>query len=133
MATLKSTLFFLMAIVVASMEFNSSMATEHVVGDSFGWAVPQNDGFYANWSLHQTFKTNDVLVFNFPTGLHTVAKVTKAAYDSCNLQNPISIHTTGPARITIDSTGNHYYICTVGQHCNSFLKLAITVAARTNN
>lgn len=133
MANLKPNLLLLMAMVVASMDIHHSTATEHIVGDSFGWAVPQNDFFYDMWSLHNTFKTNDVLVFNFVNGFHTVAQVTREAYDNCNAQNPISIQTTSPARFTINNAANHYYICTIGQHCKSFLKLAVWVSALANN
>lgn len=68
-------------------------------------------------------------VFNFGTG-HNVATVTKAAYDACTTTNPISIITTGPATIRLNTTGFHYFICTVGTHCaNGGQKLAVNVLA----
>ncbi|CAH1415883.1 unnamed protein product [Lactuca virosa] len=115
-------------MLVVFMEFNHSVATEHVVGDSFGWAVPQNDGLYVMWSLNHTFKIDDTLVFNFVNGFHNVAEVTKKAYDNCDIQNLISIQTTSPARFTVNNIDNHYYICTIRLHCKSFLKLAIRVS-----
>ncbi|XP_023764313.1 umecyanin [Lactuca sativa] len=133
MAKLKSILLLLMAMVVASMEFYQSAAREHVVGDSFGWIVPPNDDFYIIWSLHNVFKFNDALIFNFANGSHTVAEVTKEAYRNCDAGNPISLHTTSPARFTINSLGNHFYICTIGPHCNSHQKLAIRVTPTANN
>ncbi|KAJ9548674.1 hypothetical protein OSB04_021217 [Centaurea solstitialis] len=105
----------------------SKAQNTHIVGDGFGWAVPQNDGFYAKWASQQTFHVNDVLLFNFATGLHTVAEVTKEAYNNCDGQNPILLATTGPAKLTINTPGDHFYICTIGPHCNFFLKLAIKV------
>ena len=73
MANVKPNLFLTIAMVVASMEFNHSVATEHVVGDSFGWSLPQNAGFYAMWSLNHTFIIDDTLIFNFVDGFHNVA------------------------------------------------------------
>ncbi|KAL0382899.1 UNVERIFIED_CONTAM: Uclacyanin 1 [Sesamum calycinum] len=69
-------------------------------------------------------------VFNFTNGAHDVVEVTRAEFDSCNVSttttNPI---TTSPARITLTSAGEHYYICTFTQHCNFGQKLAINVTA----
>ena len=68
-------------------------------------------------------------VFNFTTGNHNVAEVTRGAFNSCNTNNPISISTTGPATIPLNSSGEHYYICTFPSHCGSGQMLAITVSA----
>ena len=128
MAKLKTDLLLLIGIMVASMEFHGSTAQNtHIVGDDFGWAVPQNDGFYAKWASRQKFHVTDVLIFNFATGIHTVAEVSKEAYKGCDGQNPISLATRGPANLTINTVGDHFYICTIGPHCNFSLKLAIKV------
>ncbi|KAI3811185.1 hypothetical protein L1987_20903 [Smallanthus sonchifolius] len=131
----KSTLNMLLviAIMVASMGFHGSVAKEHIVGDGFGWNVPSSQSFYHSWASHQTFEANDVLVFNFATGTHTVAQVSRTAYNACDGSNPISLHTTSPARITIDPNQEQFYICTVGSHCKSFQKLDIWVSTSTNN
>lgn len=73
------------------------------------------------------------VVFNFTTSQHTVAKVSKADYDSCNPNNPISIQTNGPATVTLNETGAQYYICTVSTHCSFGQKLAINVSAATSS
>ena len=70
-----------------------------------------------------------VVEFEFTTGAHDVAKVTKAAFDACNSTNPISHKTTGPANFTLDTSGEHYFICTVGTHCSLGQKLAVNVSA----
>ncbi|MCD9641363.1 hypothetical protein HAX54_027528 [Datura stramonium] len=38
---------------------------------------------------------------------------------------------TGPANVTLDTAGDHYYICTFGTHCQNGQKLAITVSSST--
>lgn len=115
-----------MSVMVASMVFQG-FASEHVVGDESGWTIPSNENFYGEWATKNTFQANDVLVFNFDTGRHNVAQVTKDAYDACDGSNPISLYTDAPARITIDPSKDQFYICTIGPHCNLFQKLAISV------
>ncbi|KAI3771668.1 hypothetical protein L6452_02835 [Arctium lappa] len=123
-----------MGMVVASMKFHGLTAhITHIVGDDFGWDVPQNDGLYVKWALHQKFHVKDVLIFNFSTGVHTIAEVTKEAYNKCDGRNPIKLATTGPAKFTIDTAGDHFYICTISRHCKFFQKLAIRVPRKTNN
>ncbi|KAG5594154.1 hypothetical protein H5410_035386 [Solanum commersonii] len=104
------------------------VAVDHIVGDTMGWTIPSGGPTtYANWASGRTFRVGDTLVFNFTTGVHDVAKVTKSAYDSCSSSGPVSLITVGPANITLNSTGTEYFICTFGQHCNAGQKLAINV------
>ena len=77
-----------------------------------------------------TFFKKKFAVFTFPAGMHTVAEVSKAAYDSCSSSDPLSaVLSTAPANITIRSPGTHYYICTVTGHCSAGQKFAIVAAA----
>ncbi|KAL6568036.1 hypothetical protein OROHE_003720 [Orobanche hederae] len=90
----------------------------HVVGDEMGWVVPPNPSAYSSWVSGKTFMVGDILVFNFTTNAHDVLQVSQASYTACTPANAIgSIITVGPANITLDSAGAHYYICTVGRHC----------------
>ncbi|MFQ6651051.1 hypothetical protein Gotur_022689, partial [Gossypium turneri] len=65
--------------------------------------------------------------FNFTTGQHNVAEVTEDGYDDCNAANAISTLTTGPARITLNRTGDHYFICSIPGHCSAGQKLKVEV------
>lgn len=67
-------------------------------------------------------------VFNFTTQEHDVAKVTKAAFDSCDSTSSISLQTNGPASIALNQSGEHFFICTIGQHCSLGQKLGINVS-----
>ncbi|CAH1415881.1 unnamed protein product [Lactuca virosa] len=109
MANLKPSLFLIIAMVVASLEFNHTRWQQ-----SMSSAIP---------SAGQCHK--------MPVSI--LCEVTKEAYDTCDTQNLISIQTTSPARFTINNVDNHYYICTVGLHCKSFLKLAIRVSVPNNS
>ncbi|KAK2991913.1 hypothetical protein RJ640_006090 [Escallonia rubra] len=119
-----------MVMVVAAMQLQSLKAATHVVGGGIGWLVPPGgSAAYSTWAASQTFVVGDVLVFNFTTGRHDVAEVSKAAFDSCNAASPISIAKDGPANITLTTAGEHHFICTFSQHCGLGQKLAINVSA----
>ncbi|KAL9463186.1 hypothetical protein AB3S75_001065 [Citrus x aurantiifolia] len=120
-------------LIVAVLLMECAAAqTVHVVGDSMGWSIPMSGGAgaYVTWAATKNFVVGDVLTFNFVTNEHDVLRVPKASYDGCTSSNPIGNPiTTGPANITLDSAGEHYYICTFGWHCQAGQKLAITVSA----
>ncbi|PHT42615.1 Umecyanin [Capsicum baccatum] len=120
----------LVLVAILAVLPENIVAVDHVVGDSMGWTIPSGGpSSYANWASQRTFRVGDKLVFNFATGAHDVAKVTKSAYDSCSSTGPVTLITVGPANITLNSTGTEYFICTFGQHCNAGQKLAINVTA----
>ncbi|MFS7966158.1 putative Blue (type 1) copper binding protein [Helianthus anomalus] len=116
-------------IAIASFCVPSTVAqTRHVVGGAIGWDVPPNgNATYVTWASGKTFNVGDTLFFNFTTGAHDVTEVSQAAYGPCTAANPISHTTTGPATVTLRTAGNHYFICTVGPHCNLGQKLMINV------
>ncbi|KAH9715085.1 hypothetical protein WN944_022347 [Citrus x changshan-huyou] len=120
-------------LIVAVLLMECAAAqTVHVVGDIMGWSIPMSGGAgaYVTWAATKNFVVGDVLTFNFVTNEHDVLRVPKASYDGCTSSNPIGNPiTTGPANITLDSAGEHYYICTFGWHCQAGQKLAITVSA----
>lgn len=132
MTNLKSSFIIIMAMVVVSMEFHSSTGEHYVVGYDYHWRLPSAESFYLVWSRLHTFKSNDVLVFIFNNTIHNVAEVTKEAYEHCNGTNPISLHTTSPTELTIKNMDNHYYICTIGDHCKKGQKVGIEVKDSPN-
>ncbi|KAK6915044.1 Phytocyanin domain [Dillenia turbinata] len=117
-------------LLVLGVVLQCAVATTYVVGDSSGWAVPSDSSTYSNWVSGKTFLVGDILTFNFTTNAHDVLQVTKESYEACTSTNNIgSVITTGPANINLNSTGEHYYICTVSGHCQSGQKLSLTVSA----
>ncbi|KAI7753029.1 hypothetical protein M8C21_016784 [Ambrosia artemisiifolia] len=117
--------------MVASIQFLGTMAqTRHVVGDALGWIIPTGGAAaYTTWASQQTFTVGDTLVFNFTNGEHDVAEVSAEAYGPCTSTNPISLTTTGPATLALNTAGPHYYICTFTSHCQIGQKLTINVSA----
>ncbi|MQI72042.1 hypothetical protein EI017_25105, partial [Escherichia coli] len=81
----------------------------------------------------KTFTIGDTLVFNFANGQHNVAKVTKSAFDACNGGGTtLFTLTDSPASVSLNQTGQQYFICTVGGHCSSGQKLAINVTRKAS-
>ncbi|KAM7264911.1 hypothetical protein ACFE04_002594 [Oxalis oulophora] len=117
----------LFCVLVASV-----MAVDYKVGDSSGWLAPTSTSFYSDWAASKTFNVGDVLEFDFTTGDHDVATVTKASYDSCDTTTTTSVEKTGPANITLTSAGEHYYFCTFTNHCSRGQKLAINVTSTSS-
>ncbi|XP_077220597.1 early nodulin-like protein 11 [Tasmannia lanceolata] len=118
-------------LVISALLHCTAAQTRHVVGgQSLGWTVPPGGAAtYTTWAASQTFMVGDTLVFNFVTGTHDVTQVSRANYDACNGTSPISRITTGPASVVINSTGDHYYICTFTGHCPAGQKVTINVTA----
>ncbi|GMQ07078.1 hypothetical protein CsSME_00051429 [Camellia sinensis var. sinensis] len=134
MATAKLSFTKLVVLALAAavlVEF--SAAANYTVGDNTGWVNNPSGGatFYSNWASQHTFATGDILVFNYVTGQHNVARVSKNAYDTCNPASPMSIDTNGPTNINLNTTGEYYFFCTVGTHCTQGQKLAINVTSPT--
>ncbi|XVF48067.1 hypothetical protein PTKIN_Ptkin03bG0161000 [Pterospermum kingtungense] len=124
---------FLATIAIAVMLQNSSAQTAYVVGDTLGWVVPPGSGVYTTWAANKTFRVGDTLVFNFTNGAHNVARVTRVDFNSCNASNPLLLISNGPANVTLNETGNHYFLCGFPGHCIAGQRLAINVSAAASS
>ncbi|XP_031271916.1 uclacyanin 1-like [Pistacia vera] len=129
MARSLNKIFVVAIVAIAALLHSSKAQTTHIVGDALGWIVPPSTDTYTTWAANQTFKVGDVLVFNFAAGRHDVAQVTDGAFNACNTSSPISRETNSPANITLTSSGEYYYICTVPGHCSGGQKLMINASA----
>lgn len=74
-----------------------------------------------------SFSPLNLAVFNFATGAHDLTVVTRQAYDSCSTANAVNRITNGPARVRLNTTGQHYYICGFPNHCTNGQKLTVNV------
>ncbi|XP_076939716.1 umecyanin-like [Bidens hawaiensis] len=120
--------FNMVAVILSFMAIRySATAVQHIVGDANGWVIPMNRSFYTDWASMNIFTIGDSLVFDFPTGTHDVAEVSKDDYDHCHVSNPGSTIKTGPATISLTVAGDHYYICSLEGHCLFGQSLAINV------
>ncbi|CAM8983852.1 unnamed protein product [Rhodiola kirilowii] len=120
-----------LVLVAAFASMALSNAATYTVGGA-SWSVPSSNGQYNTWASTINFTVGDVLVFNFATGAHDVATVTKLNYDNCEDDTPLALATQGPARITLTTSGMNYFICTISNHCEGGQKLAVNVTATTS-
>ncbi|XP_031498682.1 blue copper protein-like [Nymphaea colorata] len=129
MASSKTITNVLLVIVMAT----AASAATYTVGDSSGWIIPPTPNFYDTWVASKTFRVNDKLVFNFPTGAHTAVRVSEKEYKACTFANPIETYNTGPATVTLKETGAHYYLCSIPGHCSGGQKVSINVVSAASS
>ncbi|KAJ0724495.1 putative Phytocyanin domain, cupredoxin [Helianthus annuus] len=131
MPYLKLNLVAVTIIVMAYMHVSTMVRPSlHFVGGIEGWVAPPEPNYYEKWVKEEKFLKYDTALFIFDTGSHTLAEVTKEAYDTCNTTNPIYIDTWGPAAVELDTVGVHFYICTM--HCKSGQKITVDVKPRND-
>ncbi|KAL0399736.1 UNVERIFIED_CONTAM: Lamin-like protein [Sesamum radiatum] len=115
---------FLIMIVVATIAAPPAFATDYVVGDRSGWTLGVN---YTAWAEGKEFYVGDRLIFKYAKGVHNVYKVNGTAFQQCAVPSPSEALTSGSDVITLATPGRKWYICGVGEHCASGMKLVITV------
>ncbi|KAL5697959.1 hypothetical protein ACHQM5_029053 [Ranunculus cassubicifolius] len=106
--------YFALIVVLVALIGVATAQTTHTVLDTMGWTIPQGGASaYTNWAASKNFMVGDTLM----------------EFDSCTATNTIgAIVMTGPANITLNTAGEHYYICTISGHCSLGQKLAINVS-----
>ncbi|CAH9106761.1 unnamed protein product [Cuscuta europaea] len=120
----------ILMVVLGSVIQYGGAQTVHLVGDNIRWSIPPFAAAYSNWTSCNIFKVGDILEFDFKSGEHNVVEVSRDSFETCTTNIAISAPITdGPARLTLNSTGDHFYICSVGSHCLLGQKLAITVVS----
>uniref|UniRef100_A0A0E0QKE0 Phytocyanin domain-containing protein n=3 Tax=Oryza TaxID=4527 RepID=A0A0E0QKE0_ORYRU len=127
MASPSALIAMLLVMVVGCAAVASAMELSFIVGDAQGW----NTGVdYTAWAKGKTFEANDTLVFRYARNQHTVTEVTKSDYDACTVSGKPISDFEGGALVTFIalSPGEHYFICKIGNHCASGMKLAVTVS-----
>ncbi|XP_047325897.1 blue copper protein-like isoform X2 [Impatiens glandulifera] len=121
--------FILAVFAVVALFVQSTTAVTYTVGDNLGWTVPPSPNTYPSWASPITFRVGDILVFNFASGAHDVATVTKQAIDSCNTNSPITMQTIAPVAFSLNNIGEIHFICTFGSHCSLGQKFSINVTS----
>ncbi|KAJ4764837.1 Blue copper protein [Rhynchospora pubera] len=107
-----------------------SSATDYTVGDSSGWATGVD---YTTWASGKTFKEGDTLTFNYASGSHTVSEVSSSDYSSCSTSNAITSDNSGTIKITLKTSGTHYFICGVPGHCSGGMKLSVDTVGSSSS
>ncbi|XWS57878.1 hypothetical protein CRYUN_Cryun09bG0211100 [Craigia yunnanensis] len=111
--------------IVAAIAPAISFATEFIVGDDEGWTLGVD---YQEWAYGKQFFVGDALVFKYNARAHNVFKVNGTDFQNCNVPTNNSLGSfTGNDTIKLLAAGNKWYICGVTGHCDSGMKLKITV------
>ncbi|GLJ48798.1 hypothetical protein SUGI_1029000 [Cryptomeria japonica] len=116
-------MFVKVAVVLLCLA-NLCNGEDHIVGDSNGWDFNVD---YQSWASKHTFREGDNLVFKY-NSMHTVVKVNSSNYETCNPDLPLSEDDNGNTIVSLNSVGEHYFICGIGSHCRAAkMKLKVTV------
>ncbi|GJM96875.1 hypothetical protein PR202_ga13748 [Eleusine coracana subsp. coracana] len=122
----KQMIFVIAAALAVAFLPALAVGTEHWVGDDKGWTL----GFdYAAWAETKEFKVGDTIVFKYNEPSHTVAEVGGADFAACNKPAEAMVMGTGKDRVTLDTAGRRWFVCSVGLHCQNGMKLKINVLA----
>lgn len=121
-----------MIFVMVALLMKGAAAAIHTVGLGTvnGWTVPSDKSAYSTWANKNTFYLNDQLQFGW-SGTHNVANATKDEYDNCAKTAKV-LTSTSQTLIDLKTSGPHYFICTIDDHCQSGMKLSINVTGGTN-
>ncbi|PRQ46112.1 putative cupredoxin [Rosa chinensis] len=91
-----------------------------------GWTV-ENSDHLTKWTHRHHFTTGDVLIWKTSTPLGfepPVLEVTKEAYESCEISNPLKANVT---EVTLNPAGLFYFISGVKELCDKGLKITVKV------
>ncbi|KAJ6699805.1 PEELING CUPREDOXIN putative-RELATED [Salix purpurea] len=110
---MRNLIVFVVLGAVSLLLRNSEAANYEVGGSGTGWTRPSSSSVYSDWASDKTFAIGDTLTFTFTTGAHDVATVSKSDYDNCNVASQNNVLTSGPATITLNATGDYYFLCTI--------------------
>ncbi|WOH06844.1 hypothetical protein DCAR_0626273 [Daucus carota subsp. sativus] len=111
-----------LVVVVAILGFSSTCtATTYMVGDNSGWDISTDLG---SWTAGKQFHVGDVLAFQY-SSTHSVSKVKKENYDSCNTSNVLESSSNGNTSFTLTQPGDTYFICGNRLHCLGGMKLHV--------
>ncbi|KAL3499458.1 hypothetical protein ACH5RR_038551 [Cinchona calisaya] len=118
------------ALVIVASFASSILAKDIVVGDDSGWKLNFD---YQDWANGKEFNVGDNLIFNYPKGAHNVYKVDGNGFQQCTYPNGEDALTSGKDVITLATPGKKWYICGVGNHCESGMKLVINVQQKVGS
>ncbi|GLJ42267.1 hypothetical protein SUGI_0874960 [Cryptomeria japonica] len=99
------------------------------VGDEKGWTL---DFDYQAWVQDKQFHIGDRLVFNYPKGVHNVLVVNGSSFANCVKEPIFPRLESGQDVLEFIGTGNVWFICGVGKHCQNGLKLKITITDQSS-
>ena len=66
-------------------------------------------------------------MFKYGSPAHNLVEVGGADFTACNQPSNALVWNSGEDRLALDNAGRRWFFCGIGQHCESGMKLKITV------
>ncbi|CAA7050628.1 unnamed protein product [Microthlaspi erraticum] len=117
----------LLLVMMATVQ--AAVAVTYTVGGASQWDSGVD---YTSWVTGKTFRVGDTLEFKYGPS-HSVDVVDKSGYDACDGSSASENHSDGDTEIELKTVGTKYYICPTSGHCESGMKLAVTVLASVSS
>merc|ERR1712106_391727 len=68
-------------------------------------------------TFEECISPGEVISFNWNGKAHNVVEVNAAGYEKCETGATDKAGAEGPFEFTARTTGTHYFVCGVGEHC----------------
>ncbi|KAF3332449.1 chemocyanin-like protein [Carex littledalei] len=109
-----------LAFLCLLIQSYTNSAAVFTVGDGSGWSFGAD-----SWPAGKSFRSGDVLEFNYNPAFHNVVAVDASGYNNCQMSAGSRVYNSGNDRITIGG-GTNYFICSFAGHCDGGMRIAIT-------
>ncbi|XP_038983905.1 uclacyanin 1-like [Phoenix dactylifera] len=94
---------------------------DHVVGGDQGWDAASD---VAAWSIDRVFRVGDNIWFAYSATRESIIELaSKEEFESCELDKPIRMYTSGLDRVSLDGAGARYFSSGKLESCQNGLKL----------
>uniref|UniRef100_A0A0E0KJZ9 Phytocyanin domain-containing protein n=1 Tax=Oryza punctata TaxID=4537 RepID=A0A0E0KJZ9_ORYPU len=111
--------------VSGSLPATTASAAAYRVGDDSGW---DNGVDYDAWAHGKRFKVGDTLEFLYAEGAHNVVVVEdEGSFAACVAPENAPTLSSGDDTVALNQAGRWLFICGFDGHCQSGMKLAVTV------
>ncbi|GAB4830778.1 hypothetical protein Ancab_004811 [Ancistrocladus abbreviatus] len=118
-----------MVVAFACAAVVAEAQVHHVVGEDLGWDTPTT---VESWAAGRIFTVGDFIWFTYSTALENIVELrSKEEFESCDLTNPIKMHTGGLDRVPLDVEGMRYFASGNPEHCKKGLKLPVAVLPKS--
>ncbi|WCJ30399.1 early nodulin-like protein 15 [Euphorbia peplus] len=124
--------FLVSFVAILALFFSLTQAKDVLIGGkSNAWKVPSSESDSLNkWAESARFRVGDSLVWKYDGQKDSVLEVTKEAYVSCNVSNPIKEYKDGNTKVELDRPGAFYFISGAEGHCEKGQKVVVVVLSQ---
>ncbi|OAY53591.1 early nodulin-like protein 3 [Manihot esculenta] len=116
-------------LLMITLFLSLSEAKEIIIGGKTdAWKIPSSQSDSLNkWAESSRFRIGDTLVWKYDSEKDSVLQVTREAYLSCNISNPIEEYKDGNTKVKLDRSGPFYFISGAEGHCVKGQKMIVVV------